>query len=48
MRFTEAKKGRHWLLIILIFVIGIVLFLGFCQFQPTLKTVQKTIVFETD
>ena len=48
MRFTEAKKGKHWLLIFLAIAVGIVLFLGFCQFQPIQKTVQKTIVFEAD
>ena len=48
MRFTEAKRGKSWILIVAIITIGAFLVLGFCQFGPTPKTVQKTIVFEAD
>ena len=48
MRFVESKRRTHWGLILV--GIGIVSFLifGFCEFKPTQKTVQKTIVFEAD
>ena len=48
MRFTEAKRGKSWILIIALLLIVGVLALGFCQFAPTQTTVQKTIVFEAD
>ena len=50
MRFTESKKRFPIGLIGLgiIMVVGIVLILSFCTFQPAPKTVQKTIVFEAD
>ena len=48
MRFSEAKKRKSWILIVVIIVVGAFLALGFCQFGPTPKTVQKTIVFEAD
>ena len=48
MRFSESKKGKSWILIIAIVVVGGFLALGFCQFGPATKTVQKTIVFEAD
>lgn len=48
MRFTEAKKGKSWVLIVAIVVIGGIVALTFCDFNPTPKTVQKNIVFEAD
>ena len=48
MRFTESKKRMPLLLIVLVLIALGVLALGFCQFQPDSKTVQKTIVFEAD
>ena len=49
MRFTESKKRTHWLIVSLLIVAMIgILSLGFCQFNPVPKTVQKTIVFEAD
>ena len=48
MRFSEAKKGKSLILIIVIIVISVILTLGFCQFNPTPKTVQKTIEFQAD
>ena len=48
MRFTDSKRRKPWIFIVLAVIVGIVLFLGFCQFSPTPKTVQKTIVFEAD
>ena len=48
MRFTDSKKRVPWfLLFVLVVIIGIIA-LGFCQFKPTPKTIQKTIVYETD
>ena len=48
MRFTDSKRRMPLVLIILVVVVLGVLALGFCQFGPTPKTVQKTIVFEAD
>ena len=48
MRFSDAKKGKYWILVVGMMIVGFVLVLGFCQFAPTPKTVQKTIVFEAD
>ena len=48
MRFSESKKGKSWILVMAIVIVGAFLVLGFCQFGPTPKTVQKTIVFEAN
>ena len=49
MRFAESKRRYPWLLLIVLGIVLVVfLVLGFCEFKPTVKTVQKTIVFEAD
>ena len=48
MLFSDTKKRKPWWLLVLLLIIGIVLTLGFCQFNPTPKTIQKTIVFEAE
>ena len=48
MRFTEARRGKSWILIIGLILVATVLVLGFGQFAPTQTTVHKTIVFEAD
>ena len=48
MRLTDSKRRKPWLLIILSICIVAILVLGFCEFQPTQQTNQKTIVYETD
>ena len=49
MLFSDTKKRKPWgLLLVLALIIASVLVLGFCQFKPTPKTVQKTIVFEAE
>ena len=48
MRFTDTKKRKSWILVVGIIVVGLVLILSFCQFEPTPQTVRKTIVFEAD
>lgn len=50
MRFTDSKKRAPLGLIGLgiVLVVGIVLILSFCTFQPTPRSVQKTITFEVD
>lgn len=48
MRFTESKRRVPWFVITLLVIVVAVSVLSFCEFQPTQKTVQKTIVFEAD
>ena len=48
MRFTENKKRKSWILVGVIVILGIILGLSLCQFTPSPKTVQKTIIFEAD
>ena len=48
MRFTESKKRMPWVVVALVVVALVVGVLSFCEFRPTQKTVQKTIVFEAE
>ena len=48
MLFSDTKKRKPWGVFALLLIVGVILALGFCQFKPTPKTVQKTVVFEAD
>ena len=48
MHFTESKKRTPWIIVFVILVIAGIGTLTLCHFDPTPKTVQKTIVFEAD
>ena len=48
MRFTESKKRTPWIIFLVILLIAGIGVLTLCRFDPTPKTVQKTIVFEAD
>ena len=49
MRFTDSKKRYPWFLFIIVAVfLAVFLMLGLCDFQPKIKTIHKTIVFEAD
>ena len=48
MHFTESKKRTPWIILLLVLLVGVAFVMTFCHFEPTPKTVQRTIVFEAD